>query len=72
MKIYIVRHVRTLFNEKHIIQGRCDAPLTQEGLNQAKVLNKGSENIHFDACFTSPLPRAITTGKESHSSQMII
>jgi broad specificity phosphatase PhoE len=64
VKVYIVRHGRTLFNEKHLIQGRCDAPLTQEGLNQAKALNKGLENIHFDACFTSPLSRAMTTGKE--------
>lgn len=32
LKLYIVRHGKTLFNEKHLIQGCCDSPLTAEGI----------------------------------------
>ena len=64
LKLYIVRHGKTLFNQKHLIQGWCDAPLTSEGLKQAQALNKGLANIHFDACYSSTSERAMTTAKE--------
>lgn len=64
LKLYIVRHGKTLFNQKHLIQGWCDAPLTSEGLKQAHALNKGLANIHFDACYSSTSERAMTTAKE--------
>ncbi len=64
LRLYIVRHGKTLFNEKHMIQGWCDAPLTKEGLEQAKALGQGLTNIPFTACVSSPLFRAIKTGKE--------
>lgn len=63
LRLYIVRHGRTLFNEKHMIQGWCDAPLTKEGIDQAKALNKGLEDINFDACYSSPLYRAVSTAR---------
>ena len=33
--LYLVRHGRTMFNEKRVIQGWCDSPLTGEGEEQA-------------------------------------
>lgn len=64
LRLYIIRHGKTLFNEKHLIQGWCDAPLTKEGIDQAKALNKGLMNIPFEACFSSSLLRAVITAKE--------
>lgn len=63
LRLYIVRHGRTLFNEKHMIQGWCDAPLTKEGIRQAEALNKGLEDIKFEACYSSPLYRAVSTAR---------
>ena len=61
LKLYIVRHGKTLFNEKHLIQGCCDSPLTEEGIHQAKKLHNELENIPFNACYVSPMHRAIET-----------
>ena len=61
LKLYIVRHGKTLFNEKHLIQGCCDSPLTEEGIQQAKKLHNELENIPFNACYVSPMHRAIET-----------
>lgn len=61
LKLYIVRHGKTLFNEKHLIQGCCDSPLTEEGIQQAKKLHYELENIPFNACYVSPMHRAIET-----------
>ena len=36
MKIlYLMRHGQTLFNQLHKIQGFCDSPLTDLGIDQA-------------------------------------
>ena len=35
--IYLTRHGQTLFNLQHKIQGFCDSPLTELGINQAKI-----------------------------------
>lgn len=32
-----MRHGQTLFNQMHKIQGVCDSPLTDLGINQAKL-----------------------------------
>lgn len=61
LKLYIVRHGKTLFNQKHLIQGCCDSPLTAEGIQQAQKLHDKLENIPFNACYVSPMHRAIET-----------
>lgn len=40
MKIYLVRHGQTLFNQQKKVQGWCDSPLTQEGIKQAIAVSK--------------------------------
>lgn len=35
--LYLMRHGQTLFNKRKKIQGACDSPLTEEGINQAKL-----------------------------------
>ena len=34
--LYLMRHGQTLFNVRRKIQGVCDAPLTELGIQQAK------------------------------------
>lgn len=61
--LYLVRHGRTMFNEKGIIQGWCDSPLTEVGRTQAKRVGSyfKARNIAFDAAYASPTGRTRET-----------
>lgn len=61
--IYMMRHGTTLFNVQHKIQGWCDAPLTQEGIDQAKLTGKyfRDHGIVFDHAYCSTSERASDT-----------
>ncbi len=61
--IYIVRHGETEFNRDRKLQGQCDSPLTQNGIEQAKLIRKELESIYFDAVFSSDLLRAQKTAE---------
>ena len=64
MKIFLVRHGRTLFNQKKVWQGWCDAPLLQkEGVELSRALGLGLKEIPFEAVYSSPLKRARDTAK---------
>lgn len=60
-RFYIVRHGQTIFNVKGRIQGWCDSPLTDLGIEQAKALGKKLETVSFDVCFCSTSERAVDT-----------
>ncbi|MDO4436866.1 MAG: histidine phosphatase family protein [Coriobacteriaceae bacterium] len=62
-ELYLVRHGKTMFNEKRVIQGWCDAPLTTEGEQQAARIGRYflQENITFDHAYTSTLTRTQQT-----------
>ena len=57
LEIYIIRHGRTLFNQKDLVQGACDSPLTQEGVMQAKNVGKNMMDIPFTIALSSPSGR---------------
>lgn len=61
--LYITRHGKTEWNEKHIIQGHSDSPLTQEGKEQVKMLAGKLKDIKFDYIISSDLGRAIQTAE---------
>ena len=61
LEIYIVRHGKTLFNQKDMVQGACDSPLTQEGVIQAKNVGKNMMDIPFTVSLSSPSGRASDT-----------
>ncbi len=61
--IYMVRHGKTEWNEKGIIQGHSDSPLTKEGKEQAKELAQRFKNIKFDYVFSSDLGRSMQTAE---------
>ena len=58
-----MRHGQTIFNIRHKIQGWCDSPLTEIGINQAKEAGKYFEdnNIKFDEAYCSTAERASDT-----------
>lgn len=61
LNLYIVRHGKTLFNKKHLIQGVCDSPLVAEGVEQAQQLQESLQSVPFVSCYVSPLNRAVQT-----------
>lgn len=63
MKLYIMRHGETDGNKSKILQGRLDNPLNEAGREQAKSAGEKLADISFDACFVSPLTRAIQTAE---------
>lgn len=61
--LYLMRHGETLFNVQHKIQGWCDSPLTQNGINQAKKVGQyfKEHNITFDHAYCSTSERCSDT-----------
>ena len=62
-KLYLVRHGQTVFNVRHLIQGWCDSPLTELGIEQAKAARSMIEGrgISFDSACCSTAERACDT-----------
>lgn len=61
MKIYIIRHGQTFFNLVGRVQGVCDSPLTQLGIDQAIAVGKSLKNVDFVSAYSSTSERAIDT-----------
>ncbi|MFC6175401.1 histidine phosphatase family protein [Companilactobacillus huachuanensis] len=61
--LYLMLHGQTLFNQLHLIQGSCDSPLTEEGIDSAKVAGKYFKDagIKFDHAYSSTQERAADT-----------
>ena len=57
MKLYMLRHGRTLWNEAGKLQGRTDIPLSDDGRRSALETGKELANIPFSAAFSSPSAR---------------
>ena len=45
--IYLMRHGETRFNVQERIQGRCDSPLTEKGIQEAQEAAEKLKDIHF-------------------------
>lgn len=60
---YLVRHGQTEYNLNHLVQGWCDAPLTQEGVRDARRVGCGlaRAGIEFRRAYSSDLGRAVRT-----------
>lgn len=63
--IYIIRHGQTEKNKANLLQGRSEHPLNETGIRQAQEAGEwfAKQGIIFDAVYSSPLKRAIDTGK---------
>ncbi|MEX0931204.1 MAG: histidine phosphatase family protein [Candidatus Paceibacterota bacterium] len=62
-KIYFIRHGQSEGNVSSVYQSS-DSPLTDVGVSQAKRVAERISRIAFDACISSPYPRAKSTALE--------
>ena len=64
-KIYIIRHGQTDLNKNHVLQGRVDEPLNEDGLRQAKFAAAllRTLDVSIDQVWSSPLQRAKDTAE---------
>ena len=65
MKIYIVRHGITVWNELKKVQGCADIHLAPQGRSLAEENRRSLRDVPFDICFTSPLHRARETAEHA-------
>lgn len=61
MKIFVVRHGKTIWNEKHITQGWSQNRLSELGKAQAQKAAEKLKETKLDLIFSSPLMRTIQT-----------
>lgn len=59
--LYLMRHGQTLFNVRRKIQGWCDSPLTELGLQQATIAGQYFKDIHLDHVYCSTSERCVDT-----------
>lgn len=60
-KLYIVRHGKTDWNVKGLLQGSADIDINEEGIMSAKELAKNIDLSKIDLCICSPLSRTKQT-----------
>ncbi|MBN1438826.1 MAG: alpha-ribazole phosphatase [Anaerolineales bacterium] len=63
LTVFLVRHGRTAWNREGRFQGWSDAPLDDEGLEQAKFLGRRLAGRPLDAVYSSDLIRAAATAR---------
>ena len=64
MKLYFVRHGRTLWNQEGRFQGASgDSPLLPESIETLKQLGQYLKEIPFDQIYSSDLPRAVRSAE---------
>ena len=61
--LYIMRHGRTDWNDRHKLQGRTDVPLNAEGRRAAEQAREEYRDVPLDLCYCSPLLRAKETAQ---------
>ena len=63
MKIYLVRHGETDWNQAGLLQGQTDIALNDQGLEQAHDAAERLKKVPFEIAFCSPLIRAKRTAE---------
>jgi len=58
---YLMRHGQTLFNVRRKIQGACDSPLTNLGIEQAQIAGEYFKDKGIDHAYSSTSERASDT-----------
>ncbi len=63
MKLYIARHGETPWNVENRVSGRTDVPLTEKGVEQARLLAHSAMGKGIEVIIASPLLRARQTAQ---------
>ena len=75
-KIYLVRHARTVANDKGILSGVTDVEVSIEGKKQIDAFTPVFRNVKLDRIYTSPLSRTSETiaqiAQEHHLEPIVI
>jgi probable phosphoglycerate mutase len=61
IRLDLVRHGETEANRDNILQGHCDYPLTEQGVQQAKALSSALVMKSWHSIYSSDLYRAVRT-----------
>ncbi|EIJ71474.1 MULTISPECIES: histidine phosphatase family protein [Pasteurellaceae] len=61
LRLYLIRHGRTLWNDQGLMQGWGNSALTEQGIRGAKLTGKALANVPFIAAYSSCLQRTIDT-----------
>lgn len=64
LTLTLVRHGRTHFNARRILQGHSDSPLTRTGREGVRITAQHLAATPFTAAWSSPSGRAVTTAVE--------
>lgn len=62
MKITLIRHAESTYNQKKLLQGQIDCELSEKGLKDTKEKSKNFPT-DFNICYCSPLKRTIQTAE---------
>jgi len=75
LRLTLVRHGETVWNQAKKIQGITDIELSELGLEQVNKLSLALQNEKFDMIVTSPLKRALNTAQAigmNHALPLIV
>lgn len=75
MQILLLRHAQTGYNEKKLINGQFDEPLSDAGRAQLPTIASLVKTTEFDVIYSSPLVRAFDTANavaELHAARIIV
>lgn len=64
MRLYLIRHGQTVANQKGILQGQLDYPLSVKGKAEAEALGKWLSKERINHIYSSDLERAYETAEE--------
>lgn len=63
LNLYFIRHGQTILNKYNRMQGWCDSPLTEQGLQQANKTGEFLQEISFQAAYSSDTMRSSKTAE---------
>jgi probable phosphoglycerate mutase len=64
LTLTLVRHGQTHFNQRQLLQGSCDSPLTRPGRDGVRTTARHLAGVPFQAAYSSPSGRAVATAVE--------
>lgn len=63
MRVILVRHGKTDWNEEGVFRGRIDVKLNECGIQQTKIIGEKLSEVQIVAIYSSPLSRAMETAE---------
>ncbi|HVU54847.1 MAG TPA: histidine phosphatase family protein, partial [Puia sp.] len=73
LTVYFLRHGETPFNvDGNRYCGRTDAPLTERGQGQARLVSEQLRGVKLDGVYSSPLQRAFLTARMAGGGREVV